>query len=79
MDRELNLVDDDIEGGFLTCNDGYNGRCYFWFLDDVSVAIDMDGSITDESNKNETLNGILYCFEDDYRSTKEEFLWRKNY
>lgn len=54
-------IDNDIENDYLTCNKGFDGKEYFWYLDaSRSVAIDMDGNIKDEEHENESLKGILY-------------------
>ena len=61
MEHDIESFDNDTEHDYLTCNTGYNNKDYFWYLDEVkSVAIDMDGNIIDESNDDETLEGILY-------------------
>ena len=60
MGHDVENLDNDTEHDYLTCNAGSNGKDYYWYLDETkSVAIDMDGSVIDESN-NETLEGILY-------------------
>ena len=60
MGHDIESLNNDIEHDYLTCNSG-NGKDYFWYLDETkSVAIDMDGNIIDESNDDETLEGILY-------------------
>ena len=59
--HDIEGLDNDTEHDYLTCNSGHNGKDYFWYMDEAkSVAIDMDGNIIDESNSDETLEGILY-------------------
>ena len=61
MGHDIESLDNDTEHDYLTCNGGSNGKDYFWYLDEAkSVAIDMDGNVIDESNDDETLEGILY-------------------
>ena len=61
MGHDIEGLDNDTEHDYLTCNSGHNGKDYFWYMDEAkSVAIDMDGNIIDESNFDETLEGILY-------------------
>lgn len=61
MGHDIESLDNDTEHDYLTCNTGYNGKDYFWYMDESkSVAIDMVGNIIDESNCGETLEGILY-------------------
>ena len=64
MGHDIDSLDNDTEHDYLTCNSGHDGKDYFWYLDESkSVAIDMDGNIIDESNNDETLEGILYLEE----------------
>ena len=59
--HDIESLNNDTKHGYLTCNTGSNGKDYFWYADETkSVAIDMDGNIIDESNDDETLEGILY-------------------
>ena len=61
MGHDIKSLGNDTEHDYLTCNWGYDGKDYFWYMDETkSVAIDMDGNIIDESNSDETLEGILY-------------------
>ena len=61
MDYDIESYEDDIKHDHISCNTDFNGNDYFWYLDESkSVAIDMHGNIIDESNPDETLNGILY-------------------
>ena len=61
MGHDIESLNNDTEHDYLTYNTGNNGKDYFWYMDETkSVAIDMDGNIIDESNDNETLEGILY-------------------
>ena len=61
MGHDIESLDNDTEHDYLTCNSGSNGKDYFWYMDESkSVAIDMVGNIIDESNRGETLEGILY-------------------
>ena len=61
MGYDIKCLDNDIAHDYLTCNTGINGKDYYCYLDEkTSVAIDMDGNIIDESNDDETLEGILY-------------------
>ena len=59
--HDVGSLNNDTKHGYLSCNTGSNGKDYFWYADETkSIAIDMDGNIIDESNDNETLEGILY-------------------
>ena len=61
MGHDIESINNDTKHGYLTCNTGSNGKDYFWYADETkSVTIDMDGNIIDESNDDETLEGILY-------------------
>lgn len=61
MGHDIDRLDNDVEHDYLTCNEGYDEKDYYWYLDEAkSVAIDMNGNIIDESNSDETLEGILY-------------------
>ena len=61
MGHDIESLNNDTKRGYLSCNTGSNGKDYFWYVDEMkSVAIDMDGNIIDESNNDETLEGILY-------------------
>lgn len=61
MGRNAESFEYDIRYSYITCNTDKNGNDYFWYADESnSVAIDMKGNIIDESNSDETLNGILY-------------------
>lgn len=61
MEHDTENLVNDMECGYLTCNSGCDGKDYFWYVDEAkSVAVDMNGNIIDESNSNETLEGILY-------------------
>lgn len=59
--HNIESLNNDMQHDYLTCNSGHDGKDYFWYLDELnSVAIDMNGNIIDESNDDETLDGILY-------------------
>ena len=55
-DHDADLIENDIEYDYLTCNTGRDKKDYFWYLDENnSVAIDMDGNIIDEEKNIEKL------------------------
>lgn len=59
--RDIENLSQDVEEMTLTCNCSSSGETYFWYADELqSVAIDMYGDIIDESEPEETLEGILY-------------------
>ena len=77
MGHDIESLNNDTKHGYLTCNTGSNGKDYFWYADETkSVAIDMDGNVIDESNDDETLEGILY-WENNWRVAKMRWLFAR--
>lgn len=60
MGHNIESLNNDMKQDYLTCNNGHDGKDYFWYLDDTkSIAIDMEGNIIDDSN-GDRLEGVLY-------------------
>lgn len=58
---DIDCIDEHLERDFLSVCIGSDGKEYLWLLDDsLSIAIDVDGKIFDESYDSETLEGILW-------------------